>query len=45
VTEQAHAVLTDVATLAVAFGWSEQEVLALSPARFRAYLGLVRARG
>jgi hypothetical protein len=44
VTEQAHAVLTDVATLAVAFGWSEQEVLALSPARFRAYLDLVQAR-
>jgi hypothetical protein len=44
VTEQAQAVLTDVATLAVAFGWSEQEVLALSPARFRAYLGLARAR-
>ncbi len=43
-TEEAQAVLTDVATLAVAFGWSEREVLALSPARLQAYLGLARAR-
>lgn len=30
--------LTEVATLAAAFGWSEAEILALSPERRRAYL-------
>lgn len=44
VTEQAHGLLTDVATMAAAFGWTEPEVLALSPARFQAYLDLARAR-
>jgi hypothetical protein len=43
VAEEARAVLSDVAVLAAAFGWSEQEVLALSPSRVDAYLGLVRA--
>ena len=44
VTEQAHGLLADVATLAAAFGWSERDVLAMSPARLRAYLGLAAAR-
>ncbi|MFM9595523.1 hypothetical protein ACKI1J_24700 [Streptomyces scabiei] len=33
--------LAEVAALASAFGWCESDVLALSPARRRAYLGLV----
>lgn len=45
VTEQAHSLLSDVATLAAAFGWTEPEVLALPSARFQAYLDLARARG
>lgn len=32
--------LTEVATLAASFGWGEAQVLALSPARRRAYLAL-----
>jgi hypothetical protein len=36
------AVLAAVADLAAAFGWSEADVLALSPARRAAYLDLVR---
>lgn len=44
VTEQGLGLLADVAMLAAAFGWSEQDVLAMSPARVRAYLGLARAR-
>ncbi|GAA1857198.1 hypothetical protein [Myceligenerans crystallogenes] len=43
VTEQASALLADVAELAGAFGWSEDEILAMSPWRRRAYLGLTRA--
>lgn len=38
----AHRVLGDVATLARAFGWREPDVLALGPARRRAYLELAR---
>jgi hypothetical protein len=38
----AAAVLAEVAELAAAFGWSEADVLALSPARRRSYLDLVR---
>lgn len=45
VAEEARDVLADVATLAAAFGWSEREVLALPPARWHAYLRLVRAQG
>jgi hypothetical protein len=45
VSEDAQAVLADVALLASAFGWSEQTVLAMSPARLQAYLGLVGVRG
>ncbi|MGW5363820.1 hypothetical protein [Actinopolymorpha pittospori] len=44
VTEQAQAVLADVAVLAAVFGWSEREVLEMSPARLRVYLGLARTR-
>ncbi len=44
VTEQAQGLLADVAVLATAFGWSERDALAMSPARLRAYLGLARAR-
>jgi len=38
----AAAALADVADLASAFGWSEQDVLAMSSARRQAYLGLAR---
>jgi hypothetical protein len=37
------ALLTEIATLASAFGWTEDVVLSLSPARRRAYLDLVAA--
>ena len=37
----ARRVLVDVATLASAFGWTETQVLRLSPLRREAYLGLV----
>jgi len=36
-----HAVLLEVHQLACAYGWSEPEILALSPQRRGAYLGLV----
>lgn len=39
----ARSMLHDVAALARAFGWSEQDVLALGPARRRSYLELVSA--
>lgn len=39
----APALLEEVAELAAAFAWSEADVLALSPARRRAYLSLTRA--
>ena len=38
------AVLADVADLAAGFGWSEADVLGLSPARRTAYLDLLRDR-
>ncbi|MDO8144914.1 MULTISPECIES: hypothetical protein [unclassified Isoptericola] len=44
VTDQARATLAEVATLCGAFGWSEHDVLELSPARFDAYLDLARTR-
>ena len=37
------ALLRDVAALAAAFGWSERDVLALTPGRRSAYLELARA--
>lgn len=40
VQRAAPALLHDVAMLAAAFGWSEREILALPPARRRAYLAL-----
>ncbi len=39
----ARRLLRDVHALAAAYGWSERDVLALSPARRRAYLDLVGA--
>ncbi len=38
----APALLADVAELAMAFGWREPDILAMSPTRRRAYLALVR---
>ncbi|GEL97438.1 hypothetical protein [Cellulomonas terrae] len=43
VTDQARALLTEVAELAAAYGWSQDAVLAMSPVRRRAYLDLARA--
>lgn len=40
VADAGAALLRDVATLAAAFGWGEDQVLALTPARRRAYLAL-----
>ncbi len=40
---EAPRLLTEVATLAAAFGWTESEVLSLSPTRRRAYLQLAGA--
>jgi hypothetical protein len=39
----AQQLLRDVHTLAIAYGWSETEVLALPPGRRRAYLDLVQS--
>ncbi|HMO66423.1 MAG TPA: phage baseplate protein, partial [Verrucomicrobiota bacterium] len=39
----ARATLAEVHTLAAAYGWTEAEVLALSPARRRVYLELLGA--
>ena len=39
----ARALLAEVHALAAAYGWSESEILALSPARRAAYLSLVQA--
>jgi len=39
--QRARGALRQVATLAAAYGWSEAEILALDPARRRAYEGLV----
>lgn len=38
----ARRLMSEVAEIAAAFGWTEQEILALSPARRRAYLELAR---
>jgi hypothetical protein len=38
----AQQILRDVHTLAAAYGWNEAEILALPPARRRAYLDLVQ---
>ncbi|TQM64954.1 hypothetical protein [Humibacillus xanthopallidus] len=45
VADEVRDLLSDVAELAMAFGWSEDDVLRLSDARRRAYLGLARAGG
>lgn len=42
VVRSARALLTEVAELATAFGWSEGDVLALTPLRRREYLRLAR---
>jgi hypothetical protein len=42
VARSAHALLAEVAELGAAFGWSEEEILALTPLRRRAYLELAR---
>jgi hypothetical protein len=42
VQDWAQHILRDVGTLAATYGWSEAEILALSPARRRAYLDLVQ---
>lgn len=42
VAREAPAVLADITDLAATFGWSEAEILALTPARRASYLGLVR---
>jgi len=41
--EWAHRVLVDIHTLAGAYGWSEHQILALSPARRQLYVDMVRA--
>lgn len=41
VADEARRLLEEVATLARAFGWSEEAILAMRPARRRAYLALV----
>jgi hypothetical protein len=45
VADEVRDLLSDVAELAMAFGWSEDDVLRLSDARRRAYLDLARAGG
>jgi hypothetical protein len=42
VEHSAHVLLTEIAELGVAFGWSEEEILALTPLRRRVYLELAR---
>ncbi len=44
VAEAVPVVLAEVAELAAAFGWSETDILAMSPSRRNAYLGIARAR-
>lgn len=39
----AHRVLADIHTLAGAYGWSERQILALSPVRRQLYVDMVRA--
>jgi hypothetical protein len=41
--EWAHRVLVDIHTLAGAYGWSERQILALSPVRRQLYVDMVRA--
>lgn len=41
--EWAHRVLVDIHTLAGAYGWSERQILALSPLRRQLYVDMVRA--
>jgi hypothetical protein len=43
IAESARAVLREVHLLAEAYGWSEPEILALTPHRRRSYLGMVGA--
>jgi hypothetical protein len=40
---QVRRLLLDIHTLAVAYGWSEREILSLSDARRRLYLEMVQA--
>ncbi|MCT0198350.1 hypothetical protein KQ313_01430 [Synechococcus sp. CS-1325] len=42
ISDRVHAVLLEIHELAHAYGWSEPEILALSPKRRAVYLGLVR---
>jgi len=43
VEDWAHRVLVDIHTLAAAYGWSERQILALSPMRRQLYVDMVRA--
>jgi hypothetical protein len=42
IADAAKRLMGEVHELAQAYGWNEREILALSPRRRRAYLGLVR---
>ncbi len=43
IEDWAQRLLVDVHTLAVSYGWSERDILALSPRRRRMYLELLGA--
>jgi hypothetical protein len=43
VEDWAHRVLVDIHTLAAAYGWSERQILALSPMRRQLYVDMVHA--
>ena len=43
VEDWAHRVLVDIHTLAAAYGWSERQILALTPMRRQLYVDMVRA--